>query len=108
MERHSADDEAPGDMAFAQGVNRTILHTYVHQPRTDLWPGWSLLFYGINFGRTNPWWTSVGGSWVDYISPHPVPLQQGRNTADLLMLQSGDIDFLITNQLPLRTGRLCQ
>jgi hypothetical protein len=92
--------KGPGDEAFAQGLNLAILHSYVQQPRSDIWPGFSLYNYGTNFGRLNPWWIPASRDWVNYLSRCQFLLQQGRNEADILLLQSGDIDLLVQDSFP--------
>lgn len=74
-----------GDVAFAQGVNCMVLHSYVHQPRSDIAPGFTHGRYGTNFGRLNSWWP-LAGSWIDYLRRCQFMLQQGRPVAELLFL----------------------
>lgn len=49
-----------GDMAYSLGVNRMILHSYVHQP-TDRRPGVTLGIYGQTFNRNNLWFNYSDG-----------------------------------------------
>jgi len=74
-----------GDVAFTVGVNRFALHSYVHQPRSDIAPGFTHGRYGVQFGRLNSWWPLAGG-WIDYIKRCQFLLQQGTPVADLLYL----------------------
>ncbi len=80
-----ANMKAVGDCAFAAGINRFIFHTYVHQPYSDIAPGFTLGRYGTHFGRLNTWWP-LAGAWMSYLARCQFLLQQGHTAADLLML----------------------
>lgn len=82
----------PGDEAFAAGINRFILHYYVHQPYADVAPGFTLGRYGTHFGRLNTWWP-YAGAWVDYVSRCQYLLQQGQTVADVCYLLSEDFGY---------------
>ncbi len=85
--------KAVGDLAFVQGITQLLLHSYVHQPRSDIWPGFTLGRYGTHFGRLNPYW-EFSGPWVDYLSRCQFMLRQGRYCADYLVLLPSDTHFL--------------
>jgi len=87
------------DRAFAAGMNRSILHSYVHQPRSDIGPGFTLRYHGSMFGRLNTWWGQAG-PWLDYLARSQFLLQQGRTVADVLMLRHGDIDPGVEDVFP--------
>ncbi len=70
------------DMEFALGVNRPIIHTSVHQPLTDKFPGFSLFIFGQYFNRLETW-SEMAKPWVDYISRNSFMLQQGHQVADV-------------------------
>lgn len=71
------------DRFFAEGVNRMILHTSVHQPFTDgRRPGITLRQYGQHFTR-NETWAELAGSWIDYLARTSFLLQQGEPVADI-------------------------
>ena len=72
-----------GDKAWAQGVNRFIFHTYVHQP-WNVAPGLALGPFGINFNRLNTWWEQ-GKAFQEYIARGQFLLQQGVSYADVLV-----------------------
>ena len=75
-----------GDAAYAAGVTGFVLHSYVHQPRSDLAPGFTHGRYGTQFGRLNSWW-SLAPAWIDYLKRCQLLLQHGRAVADVLQLQ---------------------
>jgi len=70
------------DLEFAQGINRPVIHTSVHQPVDDKVPGLSLSFFGQFFTRHETW-AEMAKPWIDYISRNSFMLQQGRNVADV-------------------------
>lgn len=70
------------DLEFALGVNRPIIHTSVHQPLSDLVPGFSLSIFGQHFNRHETWAEQSKG-WIDYLSRSSFMLQQGRYVADI-------------------------
>ncbi len=72
-----------GDQAYTQGVNRMILHSYVHQP-DDRRPGVTLGIYGQTFNRNNTWFNFADGFFatearIQYL------LQLGDRRADALV-----------------------
>ena len=94
----------PGDEAFTAGVNRFILHYYVHQPYADVAPGFTLGRYGTHFGRLNTWWP-FAGAWVDYVSRCQFLLQQGQTVADVCFLLNEDFGYdFPTNRVSLQPG----
>ncbi len=82
---HPALLKPHGDAAFAAGVTGFVLHSYVHQPRSDLAPGFTHGRYGTQFGRLNSWWP-LAGAWIDYVRRCTLLLQQGRAVVDILRL----------------------
>jgi alpha-L-rhamnosidase len=70
------------DLEFAQGVNRPVIHTSVHQPVDDKIPGLSLAIFGQYFTRHETW-AELARPWIDYIARTSLLLQQGRNVADV-------------------------
>jgi len=86
----------PGDCAFTAGINRFILHTYVHQPY-DLAPGFTLGRYGTHFGRLNTWWP-LADAWVAYLTRCQFLLQQGRPYADICLLIEEDAGYSIPDR----------
>ena len=80
---HPATIKSVGDRAFAEGVNRMIFHSFVHQPR-DRAPGLTLGPYGLEANRLNTWWEQ-GGAYMSYLARSQFLLQQGRAIADILI-----------------------
>jgi hypothetical protein len=95
------------DRFFAEGANRVILHTSVHQPFTDRRPGITLRQYGQHFTR-NETWAEDAGAWVTYLARTSHLLQQGRHVADLAWYVGGgtpqEMYFLENGELPRPRG----
>ena len=71
-----------GDMAFCMGVNRFVIHRFVHQPWDDKYlPGESMGQWGTHFDRTQTWWKPAAATvqywqrcqsllqWGHYVKP---------------------------------------
>lgn len=82
---HPARVKRFGDWAFCQGVNRFVIHRYVHQPFPQVRPGLTLSSHGLHYERTQTWW-ELSRPWHQYLSRCQHVLQQGRNVADVLYL----------------------
>jgi hypothetical protein len=92
--------------AFSKGINRLILHTWVHQPFDDNFqPGMSMGWWGTHFGRHQTW-AEPGKAFFQYLGRTQAMLQYGEQPANYLCLEvpdaaSSDIisiaDFLNNN-----------
>ncbi|TVP76767.1 MAG: hypothetical protein EA353_11585 [Puniceicoccaceae bacterium] len=72
------------DFHMAQGVNRMIFHTYVHQPWGDpITPGMNMGRFGFNFNRNNTWF-SKSEPFIQYLTRTQFMIQEGRQRVDLL------------------------
>ncbi len=80
---HPATLKTIGDRAWAQGINRFVFHTYVHQP-WEAKPGLTLGIHGLDFNRHNTWW-GQGKAYLDYVARSQFLLQQGPTVADILV-----------------------
>jgi hypothetical protein len=80
---HPATLKAVGDQVWAEGVNRFLFHTYIHQP-WNVGPGMTFGIYGMEMNRLNTWWEQ-SRAYMDYIARSQFLLQQGRNVADILV-----------------------
>lgn len=82
---HPATVKGIGDWAFSEGVNRMVIHRYVHQPFPQIRPGLTLAAHGLHSDRTQTWW-EASGPWHTYLARCQNVLQQGQNVADVLYL----------------------
>lgn len=66
-----------GDMAFCMGVNRFVIHRFVHQPWDDKYlPGATMGQWGTHFDRTQTWWKPAAAT-VQYWQRCQALLQWG-------------------------------
>jgi alpha-L-rhamnosidase len=73
-----------GDEAFCAGVNRLLLHRFVHQPFSDQYkPGLAMGQWGTHFDRTQTWWKQSTGI-VTYWQRCEALLQWGSVVLDSL------------------------
>jgi len=82
--------------AFASGVNRLILHHWVHQPFDDQYqPGMGMGWWGTHFGRYQTW-AEPGKAFFKFIGRSQALLQYGQSVSDYLCVDQlqGDADLI--------------
>jgi hypothetical protein len=89
------------DRELADGLNRFVIHTSVHQPRTDLAPGLTLGPFGQWFSRQETW-AEEAAPWIQYLARSSYLLQQGHFVADVLYFygQDSNITAIYGKHLP--------
>jgi len=89
------------DRELADGVNRLVVHTSVHQPLVDKPPGVTLGPFGQWFTR-NETWAEEAKPWISYLARSSYLLQQGRYAADVLYFygQDSNLTALYHDRLP--------
>ena len=89
------------DLELANGLNRFVIHTSVHQPVDDKIPGLGLSIYGQWFNRHETW-AEQARAWTDYLARSSYMLQQGKFVADIVYYYGEDnnITSLFGQQLP--------
>jgi len=89
------------DRELADGVNRFVIHTSVHQPLNDPGPGFTLGPFGQWFTRHETW-AEQAQPWISYLARSSYLLQQGIFVADVLYFYGEDsnITALYGRQLP--------
>jgi len=92
--RYPAMFKQRGDRFFAEGINNTLLHVYIHQPYENKRPGVNAWF-GNEFNRFNTWYDDMD-LFVDYLKRCNFLLQQGRYVAD--------VAYFIGEDAPKMTG----
>jgi hypothetical protein len=74
------------DGAFSAGVNKMVLHQWVHQPYDDRYqPGMTMTQWGVHFSRFQTWF-EPGKAFFAYINRCQLLLQQGEEVVDILSL----------------------
>lgn len=77
-----------GDAQFASGVNRMVLHHWVHQPFDDRYkPGMGMGWWGTHFSR-NQTWFEPGKEFFRYLGRVQALLQRGEAPADFVSVGS--------------------
>jgi hypothetical protein len=92
--RYPASIKHRGDRFFAEGINATLLHVYIHQPYEDRNPGVNAGF-GNPFNRKNTWFSQMD-VYTQYLKRTNYMLQQGLNVAD--------VAYFIGEDTPKMTG----
>ncbi len=89
------------DMELANGLNRFVIHTSVHQPVSDKIPGLGLGPFGQWFTRHETW-AEYARPWVTYLARNSFMLQQGKFVADIIYYYGEDnnITALFSQNLP--------
>jgi len=89
------------DMEMANGLNRFVIHTSVHQPVDDKIPGLGLGPFGQWFTRHETW-AEQAGPWIKYLGRSCFMLQQGNFVADIVYYYGEDnnITALFGQNLP--------
>ena len=89
------------DMELANGLNRFVIHTSVHQPVNDKIPGLGLGPFGQWFTRHETW-AEQAKPWTTYLARNCYMLQQGQFVADIIYFYGEDnnITALFNDKLP--------
>jgi hypothetical protein len=89
------------DMELANGLNRFVIHTSVHQPVNDKIPGLGLGPFGQWFTRHETW-AEQAKPWTRYLARSCYMLQQGKFVADIVYFYGEDnnITALFNDKLP--------
>lgn len=89
------------DMELANGLNRFVIHTSVHQPVNDKIPGLGLGPFGQWFTRHETW-AEQAAPWIKYLTRSSFMLQQGKFIADVVYFYGEDnnITALFGEKLP--------
>ena len=77
------------DKELAEGLNRFVIHTSVHQPLIGKAPGLALGPFGQWFNR-NETWAEQAQPWVTYLARGSYLLQQGKFVADIAYFYGED------------------
>ena len=78
--RYPAMFKQRGDRFFTEGINNTLLHVYIHQPKDSPLPGLDAWF-SVEFNRLNTWFFDMDIV-LKYLKRCDMMLQQGRYVAD--------------------------
>ena len=89
------------DKMMANGLNRFVIHTSVHQPVDSTGPGVGLGPFGEWFTRHETW-AEQAGAWTGYLARSSHLLQQGHDAADIAWFYGEDdnVTALFANRSP--------
>ena len=87
---HPGNLKSTGDRNFALGINKMVLHVFVHNPWMDRKPGMTLDGVGVYFQRDQTWWKQ-GKAWIDYLRRCQFLLQMGRPVADIAVFTGEEL-----------------
>ncbi len=81
--------KAIGDRAFANGINKMIIHVMVHNPWMNKKPGMTLDGIGLYYQRDQPWFEQ-SKAWIDYLTRTSALLQLGKPVVDVAVYVGND------------------
>src|SRR6185312_13155211 len=96
--RYPAMFKKRGDRFFTEGINNTLLHVYIEQPKDTLPPGVTA-FFSVEFNRLNTWFFDMD-VFLHYIKRCNMMLQQGRYVADAAYFIGEDAPKMIGETNP--------
>ncbi len=99
---HPGAIKANGDWAFCEGVNKMVIHRYIHQPFPQARPGLSLGPYGLHYERTQTWW-DYARPWHEYLARCQSALRN-KPVADILYLSPEGAPNVFQGPEPAPTG----
>ncbi len=100
--------KASAEGTYASGVNRLVLHHWVHQPFDDKYqPGMGMGWWGTHFSRYQTW-LEPGKAFFSYLGRTQALLQYGEQSADYLCVdkQDGFSDLIATNDFIVKDIRV--
>jgi hypothetical protein len=74
--------KAIGDRNFAAGINKMVIHVFVHNPWIDKKPGMTLDGIGLYYQRDQTWFKQ-SKAWIEYLTRCQALLQLGKPVVDI-------------------------
>lgn len=82
--------KALGDRNFALGMNKMVIHVFVHNPWMDRRPGMTLDGVGLYYQRDQTWF-KPGYAWMEYLTRCHALLQLGDPVADIAVFTGEEL-----------------
>jgi len=79
-----------GDRNFALGMNKMVIHVFVHNPWMDRRPGMTLDGVGLYYQRDQTWFRP-GYAWMEYLTRCHALLQLGDPVADIAVFTGEEL-----------------
>ncbi len=81
------------DVAFCDGLNMVVFHTFPHNPEIAGKPGF--VYHAGEHVNVNATWWDMSGPFMDYLSRTSYMLRQGNFVADILLYYGDDAPNLV-------------
>ncbi|MEX2565708.1 MAG: glycosyl hydrolase [Cyclobacteriaceae bacterium] len=81
------------DIAFCEGLNQVVFHTFSHNPEIAGKPGF--VYHAGEHINVNATWWEMARPFMDYIARASYMLRQGDNVADVLLYYGDDAPNLV-------------
>lgn len=82
--------KALGDRNFALGLNKMVIHVFVHNPWMDRRPGMTLDGVGLYYQRDQTWF-KPGHAWMEYLTRCHALLQLGNPVTDIAVFTGEEL-----------------
>ena len=87
---HPGNLKALGDRNFALGINKMVVHVFMHNPWMNRKPGMTLDAIGLYFQRDQTWFKQ-SKAWIDYLTRCQAILQLGKPVADIAVFTGEEV-----------------
>jgi hypothetical protein len=87
---HPGNLKALGDRNFALGINKMVVHVFMHNPWMNRKPGMTLDAIGLYFQRDQTWFKQ-SKAWIDYLTRCQAVLQLGKPVADIAVFTGEEV-----------------
>jgi hypothetical protein len=81
------------DIAFCEGLNQVVFHTFSHNPKIAGKPGF--VYHAGEHINVNATWWEMARPFMDYIARGSYMLRQGNNVADVLLYYGDEAPNLV-------------
>ena len=79
-----------GDLNFALGINRMVLHVFTHNPWMNKKPGMTLDGVGLYYQRDQTWFKQ-SKAWIEYLTRCQTLLQFGKPVVDIAVYTGDEV-----------------
>jgi len=87
---HPGNLKALGDREFAMGINKMVLHVFMHNPWIDKKPGMTLDGIGLFYQRDQTWFKQ-SKAWIEYLTRCQALLQLGKPVVDIAVFTGEEV-----------------
>jgi hypothetical protein len=87
---HPGNLKVLGDRNFALGINKMVIHVFMHNPWMNRKPGMTLDAIGLYFQRDQTWFKQ-SKAWIDYLARCQSLLQMGKPVVDIAVFTGEEV-----------------